>query len=485
MNLNIIKSLQSYDKAYVCIGTIPKSRDELVELLSNDGSIKSRTTISKYVQKSFDGELPMLVIRDDRISVDEVELRNFVEDLCKSLGTDAGILFTEPVPTPKGRKEKDAPIPVIDGVKSPVVRELRKKISDQKSESAKKEKEMQELLAKKDEVIARLQKRIHDDVGKAILTEMDKKPVILSSIESKPEEVFQRDFFLDNPGKLLDIPMLVSKYGGERDPFYKSIRTSQQELTTENYRKRVATILFKSKFFENRANDVERLLTQKNPEKDIYKNRLESIKLLLQAENMSNQMKLSLYAGWHEYHGTEMEDLLNFAGDHCIDANYVITLLERPMDFNNYQNVRGFLRQACKASEARMKRETVRELIAGEWYVLADYNGQLCRFQMMPVSELLKFRKALLENHYGEAVFELEKLLATVRNASFEDDDPDKKLMVKDTRIKQSYEGYFRDAAAMIHGAEKGYEMDVHAPMDDESSFVDFSESEVKEDDEQ
>jgi hypothetical protein len=61
----------------------------------------------------------------------------------------------------------------------------------------------------------------------------------------------------------LDIPMLVSKYGGERDSFYKPIRTLQQELTTENYRKRVTTILFKSKFFENRANDVERLLAQK------------------------------------------------------------------------------------------------------------------------------------------------------------------------------------------------------------------------------
>ena len=43
---------------------------------------------------------------------------------------------------------------------------------------------------------------------------------------------------------------------------------------------------------------------------------------------------------------------------------------------NNYENVRGFLRQVCKASEVRMKREAAKELIAGEWYVVAEYNNK-------------------------------------------------------------------------------------------------------------
>ena len=190
-----------------------------------------------------------------------------------------------------------------------------------------------------------------------------------------------------------------------------------------------------------------------------------------------------MYAGWHEYHGTEMEDLLNYAGDHVVDANYVISLLEHPKEYNNYENVRGFLRQAVKASEARMKRETARELIAGDWCVIAEYQGKPCKFQMVPVNELVKFRHALEKNAYGEAAIGLERLLAVVRTASFEEDNPDKKMVVKDTRLRQIDDEYFKEATAMIHEAEKDCEQDVHIAIDEESALDDFAESEVKKND--
>ena len=176
-----------------------------------------------------------------------------------------------------------------------------------------------------------------------------------------------------------------------------------------------------------------------------------------------------------------MEDLLNFAGDHVLDANYVISLLEHPKEYNNYENIRGFLRQAIKASEARMKRETARELIAGDWCVIAEYNGKPCKFQMVPVNELVKFRYALEKSAYGIAAVELEKMLAVVRTATFEDSNPDKKMIVKDSTVRQPDDEYFKEATAMIHEAEKELEQDIHAPIDDESALDDFAESEVKE----
>lgn len=57
----------------------------------------------------------------------------------------------------------------------------------------------------------------------------------MSSIESDPEEVFRRDFFLDRPSQIVDAPKLVSKAGGERTSFYQSLASSRLALTTEMY----------------------------------------------------------------------------------------------------------------------------------------------------------------------------------------------------------------------------------------------------------
>ncbi len=424
MNLSIMKSLSAYEKIYACIGRNVYTRDELTEALNVGGEIKSRTTISKYVNLSFDGKLPMVTVKDGKVRIEEAEIREFVEELCTLLGTEAEELFatTQSVTLKKNKEE-----------------------------------EYQALLSQKDQEIQNLRTEIQNDVAKGIVTEMDKKPIVLSSIRSVPAKVFHRDYFLENPKTLLDIPQLVSKYGGERPSFYCTSKAEESgaELTTKNYCSRIAKILFKSKFLEHRLEDEERIAREYDLKRTIYENRLESIQKLLD-EDLGNQMKLSLYAGFYEYRGTEMESLLNYAGAHCIEANYVIKLLENPMEFHNYENIRGFLRQACEASEARMKREAARELIAGDWYVVAEYNGKPCRFQMMPVNELLKFRKALSERKYGEATVQLEQLLGTKRGATFAEDNPDNILKVEDMEMRSPDQEYYKDAIQMIHEVDDG-----------------------------
>lgn len=76
----------------------------------------------------------------------------------------------------------------------------------------------------------------------------------------------------------------------------------------------------------------------------------------------------------------------------------------------------------------------------------------------------------------------MEKKLAVVRSATFEDSNPDKKMIVKDAGVRQPDDEYFKEATAMIHEAEKDLEQDVHSLIDDESEMDDFTESEIKQD---
>lgn len=191
---------------------------------------------------------------------------------------------------------------------------------------------------------------------------------------------------------------------------------------------------------------------------------------MLTNPNLSNQMKLAYYAAMTEYHGKEMSDLLNYAGDLCVDVVEVIKLLENPMEHYNYHNVRGFLRQAAKPSQARIKRETVRELISGEWYVEAEYNGKMCRFQMLPVDELIAFREALKSAKYDEAIIELQGLIATKRIAQFEGKNPDNKIVVRNASDKskdKKYEEALGGAMDRMRHVEKESGVDVHVHIEE------------------
>ena len=79
-----------------------------------------------------------------------------------------------------------------------------------------------------------------------------------------------------------------------------------------------------------------------------------------------------------------MERLLIYAGAHCINANYLIYLLEDPDVCTTYENTVAFLSQFADASEYRMKLDLARALIEGKWYIQqitmdARQNFNLCR----------------------------------------------------------------------------------------------------------
>lgn len=466
-----LTTLEKYGYIYHMVGMNPITRKELREKIKKDSPKMSETTLKKYSDAPFDGAYPMFVVKDDKATLDITAFRGFIEELCKYVGTDAAVLFTGPAPAPGGRKGDNPQIAKVPNkAENPQILIERKKNTELSKQIADLEKQIEELRLENQKIVA-----------DSVLANMSKE-VNISTVRVFGKAV-EEDIFLHNVSDVLGEVRDVSKVGGIRQSFYVKDSDKAKELTVQNARSKVAEILFRSKFFEKLFRDSCAYEKKVSGKVDITAsqmdaNRRKSIDLLLSDDKLSNRAKLALYAGWHEYHGTEMEDLLNYAGDHCLDANYVIRLLEKPDVANNYQNVRGFLRQACKASEARMKREAAKELIAGEWFVIAEYNGKPCRFQMFPVEELLYFEKLLRKGLYPKAVLEIDKLLGTYKKSAFVDADPEKELVVRSAGYMDLDAEYYAEASKMIHQYEKMSGIDANVPIEEDGSSDDFKEYE-------
>lgn len=466
-----LTTLEKYGYIYHMVGMNPITRKELREKIKKDSPKMSETTLKKYSDAPFDGAYPMFVVKDDKATLDITAFRSFIEELCKYVGTDAAVLFTGPAPAPGGRKGDNPQIAKVPNkAENPQILIERKKNTELSKQIADLEKQIEELRLENQKIVA-----------DSVLANMSKE-VNISTVRVFGKAV-EEDIFLHNVSDVLGEVRDVSKVGGIRQSFYVKDSDKAKELTVQNARSKVAEILFRSKFFEKLFRDSCAYEKKVSGKVDITAsqmdaNRRKSIDLLLSDDKLSNRAKLALYAGWHEYHGTEMEDLLNYAGDHCLDANYVIRLLEKPDVANNYQNVRGFLRQACKASEARMKREAAKELIAGEWFVIAEYNGKPCRFQMFPVEELLYFEKLLRKGLYPKAVLEIDKLLGTYKKSAFVDADPEKELVVRSAGYMDLDAEYYAEASKMIHQYEKMSGIDANVPIEEDGSSDDFKEYE-------
>lgn len=466
-----LTTLEKYGYIYHMVGMNPITRKELREKIKKDSPKMSETTLKKYSDAPFDGAYPMFVVKEDKATLDITAFRSFIEELCKYVGTDAAVLFTGPAPAPGGRKGDNPQIAKVPNkAENPQILIERKKNTELSKQIADLEKQIEELRLENQKIVA-----------DSVLANMSKE-INISTVRVFGKAV-EEDIFLHNVSDVLGEVRDVSKVGGIRQSFYVKDSDKAKELTVQNARSKVAEILFRSKFFEKLFHDSNAYEKKVSCKVDITAtqmdaNRRKSIELLLSDDKLSNRAKLALYAGWHEYHGTEMEDLLNYAGDHCLDANYVIRLLEKPDVANNYQNVRGFLRQACKASEARMKREAAKELIAGEWFVIAEYNGKPCRFQMFPVEELLYFEKLLRKGLYPKAVLEIDKLLGTYKKSAFVDADPEKELVVRSVGYMDLDAEYYAEASKMIHQYEKMSGIDANVPIEEDGSSDDFKEYE-------
>lgn len=90
-----MQSLQKYFGTYQNIGNETITREELSKRLK---SLYARTAANEKAKEALAGKVPMLIVKDDKVSIDYGEVRGLVEGLCKMFGTDAAVLFTGPAP---------------------------------------------------------------------------------------------------------------------------------------------------------------------------------------------------------------------------------------------------------------------------------------------------------------------------------------------------------------------------------------------------
>ena len=494
--VDIINSLKQYQSLYEFIGKQPRTKEDICQYATDVLGKKSRTTVLKYANQAFDGDIPLLIVKDDLISIDGDKYREFIETLSSMFGIDIYKMCSVPLPTKKKKPEDE--IAKVTSIEAPIIKEYRGKVNELEAELSKVkavyEQRLKEIEAENQKLADEWQKKLEQLKNRRakkecanVAADMDKKVVVTSTIRSVAPEHLARDFFLDDSHWQIDIPVQVSKFGGEKDSLYEVIDGEDKKLEVESYVSNVFTKLMKLPILKRRIEDESKLKQVEegtvSEEKrrylkrkeitgvEIYENRLASINNMLLNPNLSNQMKLAYYAAMTEYHGKEMSDLLNYAGDMCVDVVEVIKLLENPMEHNNYHNVRGYLRQASKPSEARIKRETVRELISGEWYVEAEYNGKMCKFQMLPMTELEDFRKTLMAAKYDDAILELENLISKQRKATFVDENPDKPMQVEvvKEKTKEEISKEIMDAAEKrMRKIEEDSGVDVHVKIDED-----------------
>lgn len=400
MDRELLANLGTYSEVYEYVAKGARTKEELFRYLQEECG-KPRTTADGQVKKAFDGQLQMIIPDGETVAFDKDAAYEIVAELCDWFDLDVVTKSTV-------RNPKDT------------IAELWQEIQILKRE---------------------LKRASQKPVAEAIITQMDKTTIIPESTKMYVDGKYIADAEMPEAKIQIDVKKTLSLYGGERDTLYRIMDGDENDLSVKNYTDKIRGEVLGSKFFKfyvEQVNRIKRIGQRKQYEGktikqiELYEKRLEAINRLLKEDTITNQQKLSMYALFYHPHDEDMEYLLRLAGDYGVEAEHVIWMLENKNLDWTYHTAKNFLMLVCKTSEIRMKRQAAVELIAGDWYVTAKYNGKDCHFQMVPMEELEKFRKYLLDAKYDEATETLCHMLDTKRNAFCEKDDFAKEIIVTD-----------------------------------------------------
>lgn len=388
--------------------------------------------LSRRLELVSKGKGPFLSCSGDEIIFDEAEARKQIGEFADILGLDIG-----------------------------KIKELTGEMSRYDDRISK----LEDRIREKDAEIERLQAKIHEHDNADVRAVMQKQAEI-QNIEIGPQEHEDDDIFLNHPKKYLDVDKCVSFYGGVINSFYEEIPTDPQkqegfesgrEFTERNYKLRAMNNIGTRRLFEKRLSDIRaakeheqktghqlfpdnipvmykqdgKLSETQEMRNRILKNRFEAINEVIASDAYTNQEKLMFFAMNGEFRDTFVEKLLMEASRHCINADLLIYILQDPNVCDTYDKMVNFLDQFVNPSEFKLKLQFARELIAGRWYISADYNGRKTKFQLVPIDELNELRRKVglpaSDFHYKE------KKVMKGGNASQHYDYPDDGLeMPKD-----------------------------------------------------
>lgn len=394
MNVDKLKQAMDYSDVFKIIANGTCNMEEL------DAELKDKAANSSALQRrrKWLSDTPAyLTIEDGQISFDVGGLAQDLSELRK-------LVIPERFDS-DGVEEMEAEIEM-----------LKRQVDDLTTELQ----EYSQKITQQEGYISKLKLELSIKTGSSLKTELERKVLVASSISVGPKVHTTDECFLVDPDELLDVDACVARYGGELDSFYNEIPTDGgnagfepgHELTERNHALRTMKTVGTRRFFEKRIKDnavakatesrVGQLFpahsdgkSERQKERDkILRSRFITLNNVIKSDRLTNQEKLMMYAMNSVYHNTNVERLLTYAGAHCINANYLIYILEDPDICTTYENTVAFLSQFADASEYRMKLNLARELIEGKWYITADYNGHMTKFQLVPIEEFNELRKA-------------------------------------------------------------------------------------------
>lgn len=437
----VLAVLDTYLDLYSYVSKGQRKPQEVIQFLEKQG--RKSGSASNHVSIATEGKLPYINYSDEKLSLNTEGLVEELTELISKMNVDVWIAEK------KGKPEDS--IPSITSANSPQFEEMNKKLNAANN----KNKKLHADLKKKDEEIARLQEKISQILCEAVFTEMDKKTLVPGTVVSDPVEVLAQDIFNERT---------ETDEKREAASLYETKVEAKKELTEKNFIQHICNQFKDSSVFKKFFGKEEASSKSEETKQELAREK--AIGLLLANNDMDNQTKLATYALWYFRDDPQMEELLTYAGDYCINANYVIRLLEQPEE-QNYRTIRAFLKQALSASEAHIKCQTVQELLCGDWQPVAEYCGKPCHFKLVPVEELQDFKDLLLKyDLHGAAC----KACQVITSGPL------------DQKLKK--EGYVPDqpqieAPGFVHEADG--DVDIHASVDESLVMDHFAEEEVKE----
>lgn len=435
MQTEVLQNLVNYSDIYEYVSEGKKTTSQIKEYLMKKKNI-TEPTARRYLKTITGDKTGVFQVQAGMIQINQPVIEKVMQELVQDFGVGLNEVADAKLREMEAENKK-----LLSQVK-----QLEKKVTELEAKEAqyKEAQECEEELnmyrtqryEEKKERIRELTSEKMQLVQELRKAELEQKVMFVGALEMVPKPEDDGLMLLDRSIVNLDIEKSICKFGGKRASFYEVVEDDPDhpqfdekgqipghELNQENYMLRIARSVMPDLFFKSWAadNQVEKEFQrthgvvmkeskakqqardkadqskseiQKHTEERLRKNKI-SIQTIVNDDRMTDQMKLQMYARFSDYHGTDMERLINYAAQYGVGAKWFIQVLEDADICDNYENIRDCLRMFLQQSDFHKKLELVQELLDGTWTVKVEYEGKPTAFAFVPVSEINEIRTCL------------------------------------------------------------------------------------------
>lgn len=246
-----------------------------------------------------------------------------------------------------------------------------------------------------------MQKSINEKLNSTTSTIMDfvkkftEQEIVVSDarpIDSNDEEIKTAD---DKKVSLKEsISLQPGVYGFRRPSFFTPL---SRELSKQNVAKKSADdtkdiLTDRLHFFKFLKRKSQNTIPEKLDQIDQH--RRQKIFELLSGD-YTNEEKYLRYFLLTPGLPKDYMNTLTGAAELGLDANVIIELLEQPRESFNMEIIETYVSETHKGTEFNLKKELADELLRGEWYISADFNGKREKFQLAPLNLIKELKDKL------------------------------------------------------------------------------------------